>query len=225
MSGTQRPRRPRRQRGSMAAAANRGAPATPPAAPPAPGGRPTAAWTGAEERPAAPAPAPGTPPPRSSAPAAAAELAADAAAPTTGVRESRNPVVRSKPRLRPVKCTFELDPEQLRRVKKWAGRRVLSVAAVVRALFAELTDAQSPTGERIAARLRADAARPRRRADAGPPTPVKTTFDVEPGLYGDLQDWITDHDTTAVATLRALFAELLADRGLAARIEARAAAD
>ncbi len=73
---------------------------------------------------------------------------------TTGAREPRRPVVR----IAPVKATFELDPVLLRRVKIWAGRRVLHVAPVVRALLAELVGDElrhlwRQAGEAIAAGL------------------------------------------------------------------------
>ena len=128
---------------------------------------------------------------------------------STTLRESRRPV----PRLTPIKATFELDAHQLRAVKSWAGRRILSLAAVVRALLTELTR-DPATGHQIAARLPEAPA---------PATPAKTTIDLDPGLYGDVRAWVADHDTTAAAALRLLLTDLLTDEHLAARVHVRAA--
>ncbi|MFB4320703.1 hypothetical protein [Actinomadura sp. 21ATH] len=120
-------------------------------------------------------------------------------------------------RIAPVKTTFELDPALLRRVRVWAGRRVLHVAPVVRALLAELV-ADPATAARVAELLPAEHAR----AKTG--TPVKTTYDIAPGLYGDVRAWVAEHDTTNAAVVRVLMRELLAGGDLPRRVEARAIA-
>lgn len=123
-------------------------------------------------------------------------------------------------RITPVKATFELDPVLLRRVKAWAGRRVLHVAPVVRALLAELTEDER-TAARVAELLNAPG-----RATVPPGAAlVKTTYDLAPDLYGELRAWVAEHDTTAAAVLRVLMRELVAGGELPRRIEARAAAD
>lgn len=137
---------------------------------------------------------------------------------TTGAREPRRPVVR----IAPVKATFELDPVLLRRVKIWAGRRVLHVAPVVRALLAELVGDER-TGARVAELVHAPG-----RATVPPGAAlVKTTYDLAPDLYGELRAWVAEHDTTAAAVVRVLMYELVGRSGgeLARRVEARATAE
>lgn len=81
----------------------------------------------------------------------------------------------------------------------------------MRALLTELTR-DPATGRQIAARL----------PDApAPADPAKTTFDLDPGLYGDVRAWVAEHDTTAAAALRLLLAALLTDDYLASRVHAR----
>lgn len=144
--------------------------------------------------------------------AAARRPAPTAHGDNTGAREPRRPVVR----LTPVKTTFELDAALLRRVKAWAGRRVLSVAVVVRALLTDLVEDER-TAARVAELLDAPG-----RASAPTVNAVKTTYDIEPGLYGELRAWVAEHDTTAAAVVRVLMRELLAGGELPRRIEARA---
>jgi hypothetical protein len=143
---------------------------------------------------------------------------------STETRAPRRPAIRTKP----IKATIEIDPTLLRRVKIWAGRRVLSVTVVVRALVGELVEVDE-IGDRIAGRLLNEtdktAKGPRRSAPAGAPASlVKTTYDLEPGLYGDLHDWIARHDATQSAAIRLLMHELLSDPDLARRVEQRIAA-
>ncbi|WP_149265099.1 hypothetical protein [Actinomadura sp. K4S16] len=122
-------------------------------------------------------------------------------------------------RIAPVKATFELDPASLRRVKVWAGRRVLHVAPVVRALLAELV-ADEKTGARVAELVNAPG-----RASAPGVEVVKTTYDLAPDLYGELRAWVAEHDTTNAAVLRVLMRELVAGGELPRRVEARAVDD
>ncbi|WP_242911529.1 hypothetical protein [Actinomadura terrae] len=100
-------------------------------------------------------------------------------------------------------------------MKVWAGRRVLPVSVVVRALLAELL-ADEATSARVAELVHA----PARASAPG----VKTTYDLAPALYGQLRAWVAEHDTTNAAALRVLMRELVNGRHeLPRRIEARAA--
>lgn len=155
-----------------------------------------------------PAPTPPAPTPQEAPAADTRRQEQPVQAPPPPARTMR----RSAPRITPVKATFDLDPADLRQVKAWAGRRLLRVAPVVRALLIELTT-DPATGRRVADLL-PDAPRPA--------NPVKTTFDLDPPLYGDLRAWAADHDTTNAAPVRLLLTLLLQDPDLAARIEARA---
>lgn len=158
-----------------------------------------------------PTPTPPAPTPTQDAPAAADARRREQSAQASPPAPARPPR-RSAPRITPVKATFDLDPADLRQVKAWAGRRLLRVAPVVRALLTELTTDEA-TSRRVAALL-PDAPRPA--------NPVKTTFDLDPPLYGDLRAWAAEHDTTNAAPVRLLLALLLQDPDLAARVEARA---